>query len=558
MTELSALNVKITGDAGDLKGELNAVQSELKQTGVSASAAQGKLSGLSKGISRASRTTARATKTNGNFGRSVQNASFQLGDFAVQVGSGQSATRALAQQLPQLLGGFGVLGAVAGAAVAVLVPLGAAMHNLAKGGQDVTQVFGVLQPLAQAVGQSFAAMGELAIGAGTLLVNNIDRILITAGTLAGLMAGKWAVAFVAARVATFSLAGALTFLRGALIRTGIGALVVGAGELIYQFTRLAGAAGGFGAALGLLWDVGKESFNRISLSVQLLKNAFDIVINDIQYAWVNGLGKMQLAFAQFLDGIAANAPAFMGLSGGNADAVMSQLGPVLDELTAANVELWGQRGSINAALDAPFESITKIKELLAAMKEGGFTLSSILGIGEDGEGEDGLKSKLGEQEKAIAEHLERIKALTQGSLNGGLGAWGKYYSHLSTLTQTNNQKLLGISKTFAAGQALIDAWVAHNKVLADPTLPWYARIASAGTVLAAGLGAVNAIKSVSAGGGGSAGAGAAGASAPSAPATSREVAISLTGGDMFGRDQVIGMVNAINEAVEDGVNLRLV
>lgn len=63
------------------------------------------------------------------FGQQLQQASLQIGDFAVQVGSGTDATRALAQQLPQLLGGMGVFGAVAGAAVAVLLPLAQAMSK---------------------------------------------------------------------------------------------------------------------------------------------------------------------------------------------------------------------------------------------------------------------------------------------------------------------------------------------------------------------------------------------------------------------------------------------
>lgn len=53
----------------------------------------------------------------------IQNASFQVADFAVQLASGTSAARAMAQQLPQLLGGLGVFGALAGAAVAVVLPL---------------------------------------------------------------------------------------------------------------------------------------------------------------------------------------------------------------------------------------------------------------------------------------------------------------------------------------------------------------------------------------------------------------------------------------------------
>lgn len=58
----------------------------------------------------------------GRMGPRIQNAAFQVGDFAVQVAAGTSATRAMAQQLPQLLGGFGVIGAVIGAAAAVMVP----------------------------------------------------------------------------------------------------------------------------------------------------------------------------------------------------------------------------------------------------------------------------------------------------------------------------------------------------------------------------------------------------------------------------------------------------
>ncbi len=56
-------------------------------------------------------------------GSGVQNASYQIADFAVQVQAGQAASLALAQQLPQLIGGFGVWGAVAGAAVAIGAPL---------------------------------------------------------------------------------------------------------------------------------------------------------------------------------------------------------------------------------------------------------------------------------------------------------------------------------------------------------------------------------------------------------------------------------------------------
>jgi hypothetical protein len=59
----------------------------------------------------------------------IQNVSFQLQDFAVQLTSGTSATQALGQQLPQLLGAFGAFGVLAGTAAAVLVPLVGSLVN---------------------------------------------------------------------------------------------------------------------------------------------------------------------------------------------------------------------------------------------------------------------------------------------------------------------------------------------------------------------------------------------------------------------------------------------
>lgn len=74
-----------------------------------------------------------AAKTGGGMRGNIQNLSFQLQDFAVQVAAGTSASTALGQQLPQLLGGFGALGAVLGAVVAVGVPLAA---MFLKSGED--------------------------------------------------------------------------------------------------------------------------------------------------------------------------------------------------------------------------------------------------------------------------------------------------------------------------------------------------------------------------------------------------------------------------------------
>ena len=85
-----------------------------------------------KAIENANREQAVAsTKAGRGQGIQVQQAGFQVADFATQVGAGTSAVQALGQQLPQLLGAFGPWGAVIGAAVAVLIPLGRALADVA-------------------------------------------------------------------------------------------------------------------------------------------------------------------------------------------------------------------------------------------------------------------------------------------------------------------------------------------------------------------------------------------------------------------------------------------
>ena len=101
-----------------------------------------------------------------------------------------------------------------------------------------------------------------------LVADNIERLASIAIAFAAFMAGRWVAGLVAARIATFSLVGALTALRAALIRTGIGALIVAAGELIYQFASLVKSVGGIGTAFRLLGGLAHEVGQRIGSAFQ--------------------------------------------------------------------------------------------------------------------------------------------------------------------------------------------------------------------------------------------------------------------------------------------------
>ncbi|MEQ5793118.1 hypothetical protein LZ686_00520 [Paracoccus sp. NFXS7] len=94
---------------------------------------------MARGMQRAHMGTTALTRTTGpvvanfrRFGPQIQQAGYQFGDFAVQVGAGTSAMQAAGQQAPQLLGAFGPMGAVLGLVAAVAFPLANAFLGMGK------------------------------------------------------------------------------------------------------------------------------------------------------------------------------------------------------------------------------------------------------------------------------------------------------------------------------------------------------------------------------------------------------------------------------------------
>lgn len=119
----------------------------------------------------------------------------------------------------------------------------------------------------QLVGTWDQVFGASSMVATTLIAvaDNMGRLAAIGIAFAAFMAGRWVAAFLAARVATLTLSGALTVLRGAIVRTGIGALIVLAGELIYQLMAIVQKVGGLGEAFRLVGDFAAEAWDRMGL-----------------------------------------------------------------------------------------------------------------------------------------------------------------------------------------------------------------------------------------------------------------------------------------------------
>jgi len=180
------------------------------------------------------------------------------------------------------------------------------------GQQLAIAIVPALGRMAEALTNSLREGGALRIVIDGL-TQNLDRMSAYVAAAVTLFGARYVKALVAARIATFSLAGALTTLRTALIPTGIGALIVLGGELALQFSRLVRSAGGFGSAMGKLGDVVKAVWTGIiqgakaipaSLSGvwSTISGHFSLLVSDLIFAWSKFVGAIANS-AQTLAGI---------------------------------------------------------------------------------------------------------------------------------------------------------------------------------------------------------------------------------------------------------------
>ncbi len=126
---------------------------------------------MGKAVDRASIQQGKLTKRSKRFTMGIQQAGFQVGDFAAQVQNGTSAMVALGQQGPQLLGIFGALGAIAGAGLAIGTALikaknaGKELQFDFKGmGAALKDLFSGTETIFEPIGAAFRWLGRTALG----------------------------------------------------------------------------------------------------------------------------------------------------------------------------------------------------------------------------------------------------------------------------------------------------------------------------------------------------------------------------------------------------------
>ncbi|MEX5599158.1 hypothetical protein [Pseudophaeobacter sp. C1-32P7] len=360
-----------------------------------------------------------------------------------------------------------------------------------------------------------AALGPLAVGLGLTLKLTAPLGVAMAGMLSTvalapvrfLAAAKSAVALEMALGATTTraalgsvaikgLSRGLVLLRGAVITTGIGALVVGAGYLAMKFHQLVTATGGWGMALQALGDLASGVWLGIKTSARSIGPALGAVWETVKEGFLRMMGTISENWSAFLSGLAVRVKNIPGMSGAfdalneasgrafegvarydalavraaNSSAALKKEAKGLvregwDKATAALKTLTLQMESANAELDAGDDSADALKDSLEDLND---TL-------DDGSG-GGTKGKLKDTTKEAESLSRELNGPLSSAVDGVARSFGDWVANglrdfeglwdgieraakrglsdlASAITQNKLKLGLGLSVTAAGGTA---------------------------------------------------------------------------------------------------------
>jgi tape measure domain-containing protein len=223
------------------------------------------------------------------------------------------------------------------------------------------------------------ATAILAVSEGiAFLSDNVETVtgMIIAAGAAALI--QFAPAIYAAVASTYAWVAAMVTLRGALIATGVGALIVAAGLLIGEFLKLVTAAGGFGNAMSLLGDVAGAVWRGMIDSASAIPPALNGVWASMKAGFLDALSSMATKFHDFVWTIANGlnqVPGMEGLGGnlmGVAEAASAASGVLSKAAAEANSEASGSFDRAAATITEAFaparEAVSRLKDVFKETK----------------------------------------------------------------------------------------------------------------------------------------------------------------------------------------------
>lgn len=353
--------------------------------------------------------------------RAVQQLGFQMTDFAVQIAGGQSAMLAFTQQGGQMLQFFGPVGAIMAALLAVFGSLYIAMTKTGTAIDQLYPYLGVLEQEFRGLVDAIKVVIGVAADMGKWMIHNLDLIIITASVAVGFFGVQWVAGMVAAAAATFTLSGALAFLTAALIKTGIGALIVLVGYLIERFLTLARGVGSVGEAFKLLYDLAKAVLTGIGSAAEGLWLSLVAGAERFRAAFISAMNTIIGGFMEMTWQIAEGMNALFNLDGvfrgAELGGITQQLAvDQLAALDAAERAAAGSQAAYEAAATGIMVAWAPIRDGLLA---GETTLPGLKPGAVPGEGGGGGGGAV-DRVKADAEKIKTVFDDMQKSISGSL------------------------------------------------------------------------------------------------------------------------------------------
>ena len=509
----------------------------------------------------------------------IQGVGFQVQDFAVQVAGGTSATTAMSQQLPQLLGNFGLVGIAVGTLASIGLPLlGAAFGSTGDSAKSLDTAMSDLRNSVQAINDTAANYTVQGLQALQDKYGEIDQSVLTLiehqRQYASDKAEATAVASVQALAAQY---GALNINLDAVGRAAqssqlavmnmgkeLGLTSDQARALVAAMQDAANATTfeARSAALGRVADLLQQSTakaNDLTGAVIESEAAMRELANSVPAAnWlsaaltgaedlVNKLWEGVRAKAALADtgpGMDKGTPLFeqgyngIGLSG---DALLPG-----DKKPTGRSGSAGGKGGTSSKIDALLQDLQTQREITEAWyAESLTTLNSateaqLLAVG-------GRHEAL---ERLEREHQERLRGIRDESDTGALANAESLFGALASVTGAGNSRMLAASKKFAAAEAMINVLRAQAQVLANPDLSFWQKLPAMAAIGRAGMSLVSALGGSGSAGGGSAKASSAATSSAPAQQAADPLLITMKGVDpkqIYSGQAIIDLATALQK-----------
>lgn len=494
----------------------------------------------------------------------VQMFGYNVQDVAVQLAAGTRATTVFAQQGSQMLGALGPYGALAGAALAVTLPLAGAFFSAGEGAAAATEQINRLKEaqdqIAESAVKTQSEIDKLRFGVDEgYQVELLNEQIRLRGEINQKIAE-------AARVSQ-------TFLGDERARaqyisdinTELADMAARYNEISRQLSDQQNRSAQLAIIAGQRAQAEAEAAARASEMAELLDLAAQGMWHLSSFVpgpgWLSSaISQADILAAKLWDASdAANAVSF----GGGASPMTAQdlngspvfvagsgwtSGESAKRKGRTSVSGGGGGGGGVDQLEALKQSLMSEAEVeMAAYAERQAMLEQAL---------EAKRLTLEEYNRLFemmqTQHQEKMSEIDVWRYGSALDKAEAFFGEMASAMQGGNDAMVRMARAFGAIEALINAWRAYSQVLADPSLPWFAKLPKAAAVLAAGMGAVNAIK----GGGSSAKPSASTGTATAAAQSPATVNIQWTGA--MTADSMGSLTKKLNAEYKQGYRLNFV